>query len=98
MWHPTHQPPQHGDELPAERRTVLVWLATQALPFCGYIRHHSDGPFWVVYHGNTTIGSAVTFWDDTPLTAPTEAQAGFMQGRGLAPLCVWKPQEDHNHA
>jgi hypothetical protein len=95
MWHPTHQPPHHGDELPAERRTVLVWLSTMELPFCGYIRHHSGGPFWVVYHGNTDIGTDVIFWDDALLFGPTPEHTHWMQGRGLGPLCVWRPtQED----
>jgi hypothetical protein len=91
VWHPTHQPPRHGDALPAERRTVLVWLATRALPFCGYIRHHSGGPFWVVYHGNTDIGTDVRCWDDTPLTGPTPEDTAVLQGHGLGPLCVWRP-------
>jgi hypothetical protein len=91
MWHPTHQPPHHGDELPAERRVVLVWVSTQHLPFCGYIRHHSGGPFWVVYHGNTNLSTDVLFWDDTPLTGPTADNTAWMQGRGIAPLCVWRP-------
>lgn len=42
-WIPTHQPPHIGDRLPPERKTVLVWLETQSLPFCGYIRYHSGG-------------------------------------------------------
>lgn len=48
--------------LPPERKTVLVWLADKALPFCGYIRIHSNGPFWVVYHGNMEISTDVLYW------------------------------------
>lgn len=57
--------------LPPERKTVLVWLTGSALPFCGYIRIHSNGPFWVVYHGNMEISTDVLYWCDClPPKAP----------------------------
>jgi len=82
MWIPTHQPPRPGDRLPKERRTVLVWLAGHALPFCGYVRWFSHGPCWVVYHGNTEIGTEVVAWSTQRLTGPTADATQWMRGRG----------------
>lgn len=81
-WIPAHQPPLPGDELPAERRIVLVWLSNRALPFCGYLRWHSAGPFWVVYHGNMATGSDVVWWCDLPIHGPTPQATEFMLGYG----------------
>ena len=78
-WVMSSQPLQQDEGLPAEREVVLVWLTSRALPFCGYIRYNSDGPYWVVYHGNTEIGSDVVAWRryGGP-QGPTQAACDFM--------------------
>ncbi len=66
-WTYVHHPINDSDEIPAERKVVLVWLKDGFLPFCGYIRYAAGdiaSPFFVVYHGNTKIGSEVVAWCD----------------------------------
>ena len=75
-WTHVHYPIEPQDFIPAERRVVLVWLGTNALPFCGYIRYAAgdkDCPYFVVYHGNIEIGTDVIAWCDC---APKEGPAG----------------------
>lgn len=81
-WLPAHQPCQVGDVIPAERRCVLVWLAGKHLPFCGYIRWSSTGPYWVVPLGTRALGADVVAWGDLALPGPTDAYAQWMQGDG----------------
>jgi hypothetical protein len=67
VWHTVSNPIKPSEHIPAERKTVLVWLKEKALPFCGYIRYAAgdeDCPYFVVYHGNSRIGSDVVAWCD----------------------------------
>lgn len=67
IWHSVSNPILPNESIPAERRTVLVWLRGHALPFCGYIRYAAgdkNSPYFVVYHGNSEIGSDVIAWCD----------------------------------
>ncbi len=67
IWHPVSTPIQESQHIPAERKAVLVWLRQSHLPFCGYIRYAAgdkDSPYFVVYHGNSEIGSDVVAWCD----------------------------------
>jgi hypothetical protein len=66
-WIKVSHPLSPQDEIPAERRVVLVWLEGLGLPFCGYIRYAAGDqscPYFVVYHGNSARGSAVIAWCD----------------------------------
>lgn len=66
-WINVHFPLEPSDALPPERKTVLVWLRDQALPFCGYVRYAAGDeacPYFVVYHGNERIGAEVVAWCD----------------------------------
>lgn len=79
-WVNVHYPIEVGDVLPQERKTVLCWLRGSALPFCGYIRIHSGGPFFVVYHGNPEPGAGVIAWCDClPSEAPEPFQGGIYE-------------------
>ncbi len=67
VWHYVSNPIQQNEHIPAERKVVLVWLKSSHLPFCGYIRYAAgdkECPFFVVYHGNSSIGSDVVAWCD----------------------------------
>lgn len=67
IWYKVCFPIAPTDPLPAERKTVLVWLDGHALPFCGYVRYAAgelDSPYFVVYHGNDKIGANVVAWCD----------------------------------
>ena len=67
IWHSVSNPILPSESIPAERRAVLVWLRGHALPFCGYIRYAAgdeSSPHFVVYHGNSEIGSDVVAWCD----------------------------------
>lgn len=67
MWHSVSNPIAAGEHIPAERKTVLVWLREIHLPFCGYIRYAAGDslcPYFVVYHGNRELGSNVVAWCD----------------------------------
>lgn len=67
IWHSVSTPIQPNEHIPAERKVVLVWLREKHLPFCGYIRYAAgdkDSPYFVVYHGNSDIGSDVVAWCD----------------------------------
>jgi len=90
-WHEVSNPILPHEELPAERKVVLVWLRQKFLPFCGYIRYASgdkDCPNFIVYHGNTEIGADVTHWCDClPKNAPPVPNGGMyekdqVRGRG----------------
>ena len=92
IWHPVSTPIQQNEHIPAERKTVLVWLKEKHLPFCGYIRYAAgdkDCPYFVVYHGNTEIGSDVVAWcdclPDKGPDVPTAAMYSRQQktGRGF---------------
>ena len=66
-WIQVNYPLMPEDKIPKEKRVVLVWLQGKYLPFCGYIRKYSkkkqgDSPFFVVYHGNSDIGTEVIAW------------------------------------
>jgi hypothetical protein len=66
-WNSVSNPITPDEEIPAERKVVLVWLAESALPYCGYIRYAAgdiDCPYFVVYHGNSERGSNVIAWCD----------------------------------
>ena len=66
-WNFVSNPIHQNDYIPAERKVVLVWLKEKHLPFCGYIRYAAGDrncPYFVVYHGNTEIGSDVLAWCD----------------------------------
>ena len=67
IWHSVSNPILPHEHIPAERKTVLVWLRKSSLPFCGYIRYAAGDkncPYFVVYHGNSDIGSDVVAWCD----------------------------------
>lgn len=67
IWHSVSNPILPNESIPAERRTVLVWLRGHALPFCAYIRYAAgdkNSPYFIVYHGNSEIGSDVVAWCD----------------------------------
>jgi len=67
MWHLVSNPIAPEEHIPAERKTVLVWLRDTHQPFCGYIRYAAGDlscPYFVVYHGNTNIGADVVAWCD----------------------------------
>ena len=66
-WHLVSMPIRPDEHIPGERKIVLVWLRNRHLPFCGYIRYAAGDrgcPYFVVYHGNTEIGSDVVAWCD----------------------------------
>lgn len=80
-WIRVHHPLQSNDPIPPERKAVLVWLESSALPFCAYIRVHSSGPFWVVYHGSEQRGVDVIGWCDClPAKAPDWVKPGVYEG------------------
>jgi hypothetical protein len=78
-WNSVSNPIAPDEEIPAERKVVLVWLAESALPYCGYIRYASgdgDCPYFVVYHGNPERGANVVAWCDClPDTGPDRPNA-----------------------
>jgi hypothetical protein len=66
-WNYVSTPIAASESIPAERKTVLVWVKDQHLPYCGYIRYAAgdrDCPYFVVYHGNERIGAEVIAWRD----------------------------------
>lgn len=78
-WHYVSCPIQPGEELPPERKVVLVFVepserGPNCLPFCGYVRYAAgddDSPFFVVYHGNNMISANARAWCDClPHNAP----------------------------
>lgn len=78
-WHSVSNPIQPQEHIPAERKTVLVFVRNSHLPFCAYIRYAAgdrDCPFFVVYHGNSDIGSDVLAWCDC---LPDKGPAGVME-------------------
>lgn len=92
IWHSVSNPILPNESIPAERRTVLVWLRGHALPFCGYIRYAAgceDSPYFVVYHGNSKIGSDVIAWCDCLPNSGPDTDAAKMynkdqsKGRGF---------------
>lgn len=76
VWHYVSTPIDPSETLPAERKTVLVWLKEKHLPFCGYIRYSAgekDCPYFVVYHEN---GANVVAWCDClPVKGPESETA-----------------------
>jgi hypothetical protein len=67
IWHPVSTPIKPNEHIPAERKAVLVWLRENYMPFCAYIRYAAgdrNSPYFVVYHGNSQIGSDVVAWCD----------------------------------
>ncbi len=66
-WNYVSNPIKPSEALPAERKTVIVWLRNEYLPFCGYVRYAAgdqDSPYFVVYHGNPLIATDVAAWCD----------------------------------
>jgi hypothetical protein len=93
VWNPVSNPILPSESIPAERRVVLVWLRGHALPFCGYIRYAAgdrSSPYFVVYHGNSEIGSDVVAWCDCLPSNGPDIDAAKMytkeqeKGRGFA--------------
>lgn len=91
-WRTVHCPIHPDDPLPPERKVVLVWLGDasdrNALPFCGYIRYAAGDvncPYFVVYHGNSQIGSDVVAWCDClPNSGPDLPQARMFSDKQQA--------------
>jgi hypothetical protein len=100
-WQNVNFPLLPGDPLPAERKTVLVWLEDAHLPFCGYVRYAAgdvNSPYFVVYHGNPKIGTRVVAWCDClPDTGPEVPTAGMYTcernaGRGYPAMRAYQPE------
>lgn len=84
-WRFVSNPILASERLPAERRTVLVWLRGSYLPFCGYVRYAAGDrlcPYFVVYHGNQSIGGQVVAWCDClPDEGPNGVETAEMYTR-----------------
>lgn len=74
-WHPVSLPVARGEQIPAERKVVLVRLFGRKLPYCGYVRYvdgYRERPQFVVYHGEYEVVShAVSWCDCLPYAGPT---------------------------
>jgi hypothetical protein len=66
-WITVHYPISLEDQLPPERKCVLVWCQSSHIPWVGYLRYAAgcyDSPFFVVPHGNDCRAVDVIAWCD----------------------------------
>ena len=89
-WIPTTNKPIGQQDLPPERKAVLLWIKEKELPFLGYLRYAAgdrDCPYWVCYtcrehrdrEGNPKPFKVTHYADCLPENGP-EGVSGLHEG------------------